>query len=144
MNTCICSYKYLYLFFLFIYIKYLFIYIYLYVYIYTYIFIFFCTYIYICTKVVDKLLTAHKRRSLRLTRQYQTLLNFPVGGSSSTTTPKTISNPPKVAPVPGDNIFNFENSSDVIGSVSYARKFHQILIVGLIEACKGILCIYAL
>lgn len=30
-------------------------------------------------------------------------------------------------------------NSDIIGSVSYARKFHQFLIVGLIEACKGIL-----
>lgn len=28
--------------------------------------------------------------------------------------------------------------SDNVGSVSYARKFHQFLIVGLIEACKGI------
>ena len=27
---------------------------------------------------------------------------------------------------------------DVVGSVSYARKFHQFLVVGLIEACKGI------
>jgi hypothetical protein len=28
--------------------------------------------------------------------------------------------------------------SDSVGSVSYARKFHQFLVVGLIEACKGI------
>lgn len=33
---------------------------------------------------------------------------------------------------------NVHSHSDVVGSVPCARMFHQFLVVGLIEACKGI------
>lgn len=34
------------------------------------------------------------------------------------------------------------SNSDVVGSVPCARMFHQFLVVGLIEACKGIQELY--
>jgi hypothetical protein len=60
-------------------------------------------------KVVEKLLSAHRHRTTRMTKQYQQVL----------------------AQGEADN-------ADVAGSVANARKFHQSLVVGLIEACKGI------
>ena len=70
-------------------------------------------------KVVEKLLAAHRHRTTRMTKQYQQQLSM-----------LTVNTVPSDSTVDGNH--------DLAGSVSSARKFHQSLMVGLIEACKGI------
>ena len=70
-------------------------------------------------KVVEKLLAAHRHRTTRMTKQYQQQL--------STVTVNNVSSDTTVV-----------GNHDLAGSVTSARKFHQSLMVGLIEACKGI------
>jgi hypothetical protein len=74
-------------------------------------------------KVFEKFLGAHKKRSLNMIHQFKIkfLSAMPINAgkksSDANTTKKTI-------------------------DVSATREFHQSLIVGLIEACKGLFELY--
>ena len=70
-------------------------------------------------KVVEKLLAAHRHRTTRMTKQYQQQLSMVMVNTVASDT-------------------TVVGNHDLAGSVSSARKFHQSLMVGLIEACKGI------
>ena len=73
-------------------------------------------------KVASKLLSAHKQRSLRMIMQFKQQLLLCTNTTTST------------------------DSNDKVGmilTISTAREFHQSLMVGLIESCKGLIELYS-
>lgn len=79
-------------------------------------------------KVLEKLLQAHRTKALRVMAEYY---NYSQSNCASPT-----SGPPVHAPSPHKSFSSL--SSDFLGSVTNARKFHQTVLVGLVEACKGL------
>ena len=74
-------------------------------------------------KVASKLLSAHKQRSLRMITQFKQQLLL----CTNTTTSSTDNN----------------DKVGTILTISTAREFHQSLMVGLIESCKGLIELYS-
>ena len=83
-------------------------------------------------QVVEKLLSAHRHRTLRMTKQYQQQLAHiaPDGDDAAPDSSGSGAGAGAGAGAAG--------ADGGAGTVTYARRFHQSLMVGLIEACKGI------
>lgn len=89
-------------------------------------------------RITEKFLTAHKHRSIRMTKQF--LAEFQTK-SSNTLTPDgeggvTIDSTTNSTNKISNNCMTNPNGDDL--TVTVVRKFHQNLMVGLIEASKGI------
>ncbi len=77
-------------------------------------------------KVMEKLLNAHKHRSMRMVAQFNQLL-----AKGTADTPAAI--------VASDSIASASAQVlEMLNDISNTRRFAQSLVVGMIEACKGI------
>lgn len=87
-------------------------------------------------QVMDKLINAHKTRSLKLIAENQPKVALNPGKASkrasriSPTAASTAASAAAVTPV--------STPMEIYGSISQARKFHQTMVGGFIEACKGV------
>jgi hypothetical protein len=88
--------------------------------------------------VCARFLGAHKQRSLRMVMQFKQTLLAPSSASSSST---STANALALASTTGDP-GNSVNQRLRLQDITLAREFHQSLVVGLIEACKGIQELY--
>jgi hypothetical protein len=84
--------------------------------------------------VCTRFLGAHKQRSLRMVMQFKQTLLAP-SSTSSTANALALAS---TAGDPGNSV----NQRLHLQGITLAREFHQSLVVGLIEACKGIQELY--
>lgn len=103
--------------------------------------------------VLEKLLQAHRSRSLKMIGEFT---NDLPAETPSTPTPQPQQQQPKnpsmgrrasiqqksVTTPTGASTPKPAAVNEFLGSVTHARKFHQTLIVGLLEACRGVAELY--
>jgi Tfp pilus assembly protein PilV len=95
-------------------------------------------------QVSHKLLTAHKQRSLRMITQFkQSLADAAAVTTFLQNSDKHRNNSSGVSAEAVSAAQSAVTPNGKLDNIANARQFHQNMMVGLIEACKGIIELYA-
>jgi hypothetical protein len=95
-------------------------------------------------QVSHKLLTAHKQRSLRMITQFkQSLADAAAVTTFLQNSDKHRNNSSAVTAEAVSAAQSAVTPNGKLDNIANARQFHQNMMVGLIEACKGIIELYA-